>query len=106
YDERWYGQRILRRWDTSRLKVDTTIQKGFYTARQMSFGLSASTRIFGTYKFSPTSHIVGIRHEIRPTISLNYKPDMASKYFYTIQVDTSRRKMRFSQFDGGIIGPF
>ncbi len=106
YDERWYGQRIYRKWNDTNKKVDTTIQKGFYTARQMSFGMSASTRIFGTYKFGANSNIVGIRHEIRPTISLNYKPDMASQYYYTIQVDTAGRRMRFSQFDGGIIGPF
>lgn len=106
YEERWYGQRILRHWDTSRQKVDTSIQKGLYTARQMSFGLSASTRIFGTYKFGPHSNVVGIRHEIRPTISLNYKPDMASKYFYNLRIDSSGRQIRVSQFDGGIIGPF
>lgn len=106
YEERWYGQRIFRNWDSAKNKVDTTIQKGFYTARQMSFGISASTRIFGTYKFGPSSNIKGIRHEIRPTISLNYKPDMAAKYFYNTQVDSSRHVVRFSQFDGGIIGAF
>jgi LPS-assembly protein len=52
------------------------------------------------------SNIIAIRHEIRPTISLNYKPDFASKYFYTTQVDTNGHKLRFSQFDGGVIGSF
>ena len=48
YEERWFGQKIYRTWDTTKNKLDTTIQKGFYTQRQMSFGVTASTRIFGT----------------------------------------------------------
>jgi LPS-assembly protein len=106
YEERWYGQRIFRNWNASKEKVDTTIQKGFYTARQMSFGMGLNTRIFGTYQFSPKSKVMAIRHEIRPNISLSYHPDFVSKYFYDTQVDTSGRRVRFSQFDGGIIGSF
>lgn len=106
YSERWYGQRSFRSWNNTRNKVDTVIQRGFYAARQMSFGIAANTRIFGTYKFKPTSNIVAIRHEIRPTISVNYQPDMNAKYYYNLKVDTSNRTIRVSQFDGGILGAF
>ncbi len=106
YEERWYGQRNFKSWDSAKQKVDTTIQKGFYTARQMSFGIGMNTRIFGTYNFKNSKGIQKIRHEIRPNISINYKPDMAMKYYYSSQVDTSGRKVRFSQFDGGIMGSF
>jgi hypothetical protein len=106
YEERWYGQRNFKSWDSAKQKVDTTIQKGFYTARQMSFGIGMNTRIFGTYNFKNSKGIQKIRHEIRPNISINYKPDMAQKYYYSTQVDTSGRKVRFSQFDGGIMGSF
>ena len=106
YEERWYGQRNFKTWNDAKSKVDTTIQKGFYTARQMSFGVGFNTRIFGTYKFSPNSNIIGIRHEIRPSFSVSYHPDFASKYYYNTKVDTSGRTVRFSQFDGGIIGSF
>ncbi len=106
YSERWYGQRSFRSWNNTTNKVDTVIQRGFYAARQMSFGIAANTRIFGTYKFKPTSNIVAIRHEIRPTISVNYQPDMNAKYYYNLKVDTSNRTLRVSQFDGGILGAF
>ncbi len=106
YEERWYGQRTFISWDSTTQKVDTLKQRGFYTARQMSFGLGLNTRIFGTYKFKPKSNIIAIRHEIRPTISVNYQPDFGSKYHYTTQVDTSGRTVRLSQFNGGIIGSF
>lgn len=106
YEERWYGQRSFKHWDTVNNKLDTTIQKGLYTARQMNFSLGINTRIFGTYQFKPTSKIMAIRHEIRPTISVSYHPDFVSKYYYTTQVDKSGRTMRSSQFDGGIIQSF
>ena len=106
YEERWYGQRNFKSWDSAKQKVDTVIQKGFYTARQMSFGIGVNTRIFGTYQFKKSSWLKAIRHEIRPNISINYKPDMAKSFFYSTQVDTSGRKVRFSQFDGGILGSF
>ncbi len=106
FEERWYGQKILKDWNPLTNRVDTTIKKGFYTARQMSFGMGINTRIFGTYQFKPDSKIMAIRHEIRPSVSVSYKPDFAAKYYYTTQVDTSRHYLRFSQFDGGIIGSF
>ncbi len=105
FEERWYGQRILRNWNNVAKRVDTTTQRGFYTARQMAFGISMNTRVFGTYTLRSKDTKI-IRHEVRPSISFNYKPDMAAKYFYTTQVDTTGRKLRFSQFDGGAIPGF
>ncbi len=106
YEERWYGQSSRKTWDSVRSRVDTSIQKGFYAARQMSFGLGINTRIFGTYKFAPTSNIIAIRHEIRPNISVSYHPDFAAKDFYTTKVDSSGRTVRFSRYDGNIVGAF
>ncbi|MCW3079212.1 putative LPS assembly protein LptD [Segetibacter sp.] len=106
YQENWYGQKVLQRWDSTKNKVDTSISRGIYTARQMQMSLSASTRVFGTYQFSKTSKIQAIRHEIRPTMSLNYRPDMQKQYYKDLQVDSLGHKQRVSQFTGGIISPF
>lgn len=106
YEERWYGQQIVRSWKDDLKKVDTAINRGFYTARQLQFGISASTRVFGTYQFGKNSKVSAIRHEIRPTFSLNYKPDFMKKYYYTIQIDTTGQSYKFSKFDGGLNGAF
>ena len=106
YEERWYGQQIERTWNPGLKKVDTSINRGFYTARQLQFGISASTRVFGTYQFGKNSKVSAIRHEIRPTFSLNYKPDFMKKYYYTIQIDTTGQSYKFSKFDGGLNGAF
>jgi len=107
YEERWFGQKIYRTWNAANNKLDTSIQKGFFTQRQMSFGVGASTRIFGTFNLKHGE--TKIRHEMRPSIGLTYKPDFASKYFYTTQVDTFNKvghTARFSVFDGVIPGGF
>jgi hypothetical protein len=105
FQHRWFGQRVIRTWNQKDSTVRTSIQKGFYAQSQMNFGVNASTRIFGTYLFKK-GNVKAIRHEIRPSIGLSYKPDLVSKDFYSVQVDTSGRTLEFSKYDGGLYGSF
>jgi hypothetical protein len=106
YSEKWYQQKFVRSWNNATKKVDTTINKNFYSSRDMSFGIGMSSRIFGSYTFRKNSAVKAIRHEIRPSISANYKPDMNGKYFYTTQLDTVGRVGRFNVFDNSLFGGF
>jgi hypothetical protein len=110
YSERWYGQILTKRWDTSSYKKDTLItdvQKGFYTAREVSFGVSANTRIFGTFNFPKSKGIKAIRHEIKPSISMSYKPDLVSQYYKTVQTDTTGEHFStYSVLQGGVLGTY
>ena len=106
YQEKWYQQKFTRSWNDVNKKVDTTIKKGFYTARDMSFGLGVSTRIFGLYTFRKRSKVQAIRHEIRPSVSASYKPDFTGNTYYDTQIDTSKRFARFSVYEGSVYGPF
>jgi len=106
FEQKWYGQTILRKWNYTTNKIDTVITKGFYTGERMSFGISASTRMFGTYLFGKKHYVQAIRHEVRPSISLNYTPDLASRFFYSTKVDTLGHELRFSKFDGVIPGGY
>jgi LPS-assembly protein len=109
YEEHWYGQKLIQTWDTGRKRVDTSISRGLYTARQMQFGISASTRVFGTYQFGKSGKIQAIRHEIRPSISVNYRPDMQKGSYHNVQIDSSSHDpvfRRYSQYGGGVIGAF
>ena len=107
YQEKWYSRRFERRWNDNTKKVDTVINKGFYTARDLSFSLGMSTAIFGMFDgFGKNSKLYAIRHVIRPTFSFNYKPDMAKKDYYSTQIDTTGREFRFSYYEGAIFGPF
>ena len=108
FAQKWYGQTMFRKWDSANSKVDTVIHKGFYTANQASIGISANTRIFGTYLFNKKSNIVAIRHEMRPSIGFSYTPDLNSQNFYRTKVDTfgGGHFQSFSKFDGVTPGAY
>ncbi len=101
YSQVWIAQKFRRSWNDVDRKLDTVITKGFFTDHNATFSLSFNTAIFGTYQFKK-SKIQAIRHVIRPTLSLNYKPDLSKKYYYTEQVDTFGYRIRFSEFAGAL----
>ncbi len=107
FQERWYARKFTRTWNDAKRKVDTTIDKGFYAAHDLAFGIGLSTAIFGTFESSnKNKRVQAIRHVIRPTLSINYKPDLAKENYYTTQIDTFGNKFRFSYFDGVYPGAF
>lgn len=106
FEQKWYAQQFVRKWNPTTDKVDTIIHKGFYTGEQMSFGISMSTALFGKKEFGKNSKIQAIRHVVRPSVGISYKPDLAAKDWYETQVDTSGRTIRFSKYDGSIYGGY
>jgi hypothetical protein len=106
YQERWFQERFRRSWNSTTNKLDTTITKGFYTAREMTFGMGVTTRIFGMFTFKKKSKVQAIRHEIRPSISINYKPDMNRKSWYTTQIDLNGNTFPYSVYERAVFGAF
>lgn len=104
FEETWYAQEFIRIWNPSKQKVDTIVNKGFYRGNQMSFGLNFSTALFGTLNFKKKSGVQAIRHVVRPSIGMSYKPDFAKNQWYTTQVDSTGRTYRFNKFDGSLYG--
>ena len=86
YSERWFGQEFDIGYNDNSKRVDSIQHKGFYAAREVNFGASLNTRIFGTVNFPHSKSIVAIRHQITPTISFTYKPDLVSQYWRIISV--------------------
>ena len=105
YEEKWFAQKVLYDWNDKTNKVDTSINRGFYAAREMSFGLSLNTRIFGTYNFKHSNGIQAIRHEIDPFIGVNYKPNLVSSFYQNVQVDSTGQIRRVSN-QGSVVGGF
>jgi LPS-assembly protein len=107
YSEKWYAQEFYRVWNPNAKKIDTTINKGFYAARDISFSLGLNTAIFGTFnKFGKTSRVKAIRHVIRPNASISYKPDLAKGDYYSTTIDSIGNSYRFSRFDGSLYGAY
>lgn len=99
YRENWYYQKMLLSWNGINNKLDTVINKGFYTAREMNFSMQASTRIFGMFTFKKSSRVQAIRHEIRPSLSVNYKPDMNKQFWHFVQVNSSGATTKYSVYN-------
>lgn len=106
YVEKWYQEKFVRSWNAVNKKLDTSISKGFYTAREMSFGMGVTTRVFGLFTFGKKSPVKAVRHELRPQVSVSYKPDMNRKFWYTTQVDTFGNTRRYSVHERGVQGAF
>lgn len=102
YSQVWIAQKFRPKWNTATQKLDTTITKGFFMDHSTSFSLSLNTAVFGTYQFKNSKKIEAIRHVIRPTFSINYKPDLSKKHFYTDTVDASGYTVRFNEFSGAL----
>lgn len=97
YDEQWMMRSMDLQWNDVTKKVDTTIQKGFYTARNISTGFSLNTSIFGTMQFR-NSPVRAIRHIVRPNIGFSYTPNLAKGYWDEVQVDTSGRTFTYTRY--------
>jgi hypothetical protein len=107
YAQKWYQQQLYQTFDSVNNKIDTTIKKGVYTAIDMAFSLGISTRIFGSFVFGKNAKIQAIRHEIRPSVSISYKPDFSGNTYYDTRQDTSSDYVvRSSVYANSLFGPF
>lgn len=107
YQEKWYSRKQFLTWNPVTEKVDTSTQKGFYTARDISFSLSLSTALYGKFdRFGKKSFMKAIRHVIRPTASFSFKPDLAKASYNTTQINTKGYTQRYSYYNGSIYGAF
>jgi len=104
YSQVWIQQKMRRNWNVATQKADTTVTKGFFTDHQLSFALSFNTAIFGTYQFK-NSRLEALRHVIRPSLSLNYKPDLSKQHFYTDTISPGFA-YRMSEFEGALYSGF
>lgn len=100
YDETWHSRTFIRKWNPATKTAETIGQKGFYPERQVSFGLNFSTALFGTMNFKKKGNVQALRHVIRPTLGLSYKPDINKNKWYREQVDSTGREMWFDKFAG------
>lgn len=105
YSQVWIAQKFRLKWNSAEQKLDTNITKGFFVDQQTSFGVSFNTALFGTYQFK-NSKVVAIRHVIRPSISMNYRPDLSKQHFYTDTVNAQGYTARFSEFQGALFGGY
>lgn len=131
YQEVWNFNRVVKRFDPSPIidtipvknangettdytykttygKVITDRLNGFSPFRTFSASMSTNTQLFGTMQFSK-GFIRGIRHVIKPSVSMSFSPDYASneRYFGTVITDSRPEyatTQSYSVYETGIFG--
>lgn len=101
YQEQWIMRKFDLDWNPATKKVDTSFSKGFYTARQVSTGLSFNTALYGMLQFK-RSRLIALRHVLRPNFGISYTPNMANRYWETVQFDTTGRTINYSRYANNI----
>ncbi|WP_367389962.1 putative LPS assembly protein LptD [Lewinella sp. LCG006] len=85
---------------------DQETAPGFSSYRTYNANLSLNTQIFGTYLFDK-GKIRGLRHVIKPNISVGYQPDYINNdnYFNSVQdtLDETTNRL-ISRYQNGIFG--
>lgn len=99
YEMQWIERKTQLAWNSSAKKLDTTVRNSFFLAQDIAFSIGVSTRIFGMFTFGKKSPVKAIRHELRPSLLLSYKPDISRHDWYQVQVDTTGKNFaRYSYY--------
>jgi Trp operon repressor len=93
-------------------KIDTSILFGFEPFRELTTGVSLNTILYGTMNFRK-GKIKGIRHTIKPSVSLNYIPSyLTTDGFFRNGIDSTNtdtraefnRRRGYRIFEEGVYG--
>ncbi len=100
YTEDWFIQTERRQVDeTGRVTVEKT--PDFLALRQFSTGFSMNTTFYGIFPFR-IGPFDGLRHTVRPRMSLNYRPDFyADAWGYTASyTDANGERQQYALVPG------
>ena len=130
YDETWYFKtqeigfdnmpviesRIVYNSDSTLTQVvydtlalgtrDTSLNFGFNSFRRVSASLSLNTQIFGTKLFENGKWLKGLRHVVKPSLSLVFAPDLiGDRFTQTVPDEQILDELdEYSIFPSGIFG--
>ena len=84
FTDRMYSKKILRSWDGVKQKEVNDTTYGFHNVYNWSFGMSASTKLYGFW--TPSRKLFGdkiqaIRHVITPQVSFSYSPNFGARRY-------------------------
>ena len=116
YQERWYTTKLNKEWDDNYVqytKTDTIIGgvridtlSEFNRVYSYSVGVSASTKIYGMYRFRGQA-LKAIRHVVTPSVSYHITPDFSSDrfgYYGKYKKNASGDESLYSYYEKGIYG--
>jgi len=115
FTERWYTQRIERRWvddatddEGNAIKpfVTNDTLRGFYGVREFDYRASLNTTVYGMMQFRK-GPLRAVRHVMNPSVGFGLRPDFGAafwNYWGEVQVDTAGRTQRYSYYQNATYG--
>ena len=84
FTDRMYSKKILRSWEGVKQKEVNDTTYGFHNVYNWSFGMSASTKLYGFW--TPSRKLFGdkiqaIRHVVTPQVSFSYSPNFGARRY-------------------------
>jgi hypothetical protein len=106
YKEVWTTKTLRKEYDANTGKINTIDKNGLKTYRTFDGSLNLTTTLYGIANFKKGGMIQAIRHMISPSVSYSYTPDFSgdSWGYYGTYVDKDGKKIKYSYFEGGIMG--
>lgn len=104
--EYWYDKTIRKTYNKTTKLVETDTISGFARGMDYNYSAGVSTKLYGTFMFSPKSKVQAIRHLMTPSVSFSYKPDFSEPGwgYYREVVDSTGNLQKYSIFQNGIFG--
>jgi len=103
YQERWYFRSIEQNWDETSQSIIKDTTSGFYRVNNWNASLSANTKLYGTYTVGRKNPIF-FRHLFTPSFGFSFTPDCGSKYYRTIQSDSTGNTIEYSPWSNELFG--
>ena len=108
--DRMYTYKVNRRWDDEKMREVADTVYGFNNVFDFNMSLSASTKLYGTYRPLIGKKIVAIRHVLTPTVSFSYAPDFGAAHwgYYGTYVKTDKdgnvSTVTYNRYQGTLYG--
>ena len=113
YGMNWYFQDMNKVYNEETNKVEENYSKQFGTfgvTQEFSAGVSASTRVYGTFDFGKGKMLEAMRHMITPSLSFSYRPDLGipingySSLNY-VDINGMQQMVDYNKYSGQIYSP-
>lgn len=105
YNEFWYLNNTVKRYDPEQSQLLDIRNKGFKTTRQFSYNTNLSFNVYGIFRFKK-GWIKAFRHVMTPTVGITYRPDFSKPFWgaYSTYTDPNGVEHLYSKYANNIYG--
>lgn len=112
YGMNWFFQKNEKSYNSETNLVESNIGNifsHFGVTQDFSASLSANTTIYGMFNFSPRSKIRAIRHMVKPSFSISYRPEQGTpsngyRVLNYIDANGVQHQTEYNIYDGMLFG--